>query len=468
MAPLLEISTLVIDLQQPENDQPFRSWPPPLLDPPERGELLSYFINTWDLQELLFHAVQECAVYYANPDPMRHTLLFYLGHPAAFYVKKLQLAGALARGVEPRFDDLFADDPDDRSSEEVERKGRNLSWPSIAAVWEYRDMVFETVAELLETLPLGHVRSESGPIWALLMAMEHDRRHFESTADIIRRLPLGCLSRPPEWRDGACTKPAPQNRLIEIPPGEVILGKRRGHPTFGWDIEYGERKERVRSFLASCFCVTNSEFLEFVESGGYCDERLWRREGWRWRWGTQAVHPNYWIWRDNEYSYRALFDEWSFPAAFPVEVNNYEAEAFCSWRGPEFRLLTEAEWSRATCDHDKGFRHVPENDPMLGLRAYNLNLRHCSPFAVDSSPPNPLGLYDAHGNVWQWLADDFMPLPGFEGNELSAEICHPPIGVRQKHVAGGSWATTGTGASKFTRCGLRRSACRNTGFRLAR
>lgn len=49
------------------------------------------------------------------------------------------------------------------------------------------------------------------------------------------------------------------------------------------------------SFEASEFLITNREFLEFIEAGGYDTEQLWSEEGWKWRIFKQAKHPMFWI-----------------------------------------------------------------------------------------------------------------------------------------------------------------------------
>ena len=49
-------------------------------------------------------------------------------------------------------------------------------------------------------------------------------------------------------------------------------------------------------------------------------------------------------------SYRAMYDVIDMPWDWPVDVNYHEAKAFCKWKGPEYRLPTEAEHNRIRGD----------------------------------------------------------------------------------------------------------------------
>ena len=72
--------------------------------------------------------------------------------------------------------------------------------------------------------------------------------------------------------------------------------------------------------------------LEFVESGGYTDQRWWTDEGWRFVQDLNVQGPRFWIDRSK---YRSLLEEVSMPWSLPVVVNNLEAEAFCNWKSQQ-------------------------------------------------------------------------------------------------------------------------------------
>jgi len=70
--------------------------------------------------------------------------------------------------------------------------------------------------------------------------------------------------------------------LISVNGGTVELGKKVDSPLYGWDNEFGSHISDVWDFSASQFLVSNQEYLEFVEDGGYSTQEYWTGEGWAW------------------------------------------------------------------------------------------------------------------------------------------------------------------------------------------
>ena len=77
------------------------------------------------------------------------------------------------------------------------------------------------------------------------------------------------------------------------------------------------------------------------------------------------------------------------------------------------------------------------------------------------------GFNDIYGNVWDWLSDDFYALEGFNVHPWYKEFSAPYMDSEHGMMAGGAWATTGTGASKYYRLWFRRYFYQHAGFRLA-
>ncbi len=67
--------------------------------------------------------------------------------------------------------------------------------------------------------------------------------------------------------------------------------------------------------------VSNREFLEFVEAGGYRDRQWWNEEGWNWREFKQAEQPLFWIRDGDGWKLRTMASEIPLPWNWPVEVN---------------------------------------------------------------------------------------------------------------------------------------------------
>lgn len=440
---------------------------PPNLESFSKQELIDYFTNSWELQDILFKSLVSDHVFYLNPDPLRNPLIFYLGHPAAFFINKLRMAGLLKSHVNADFERLFAAGVDPETPTELNRVISQISWPDINAVWEFRTRCFEVILSKIHEADTTLANSFKDPMWALLMGIEHDRIHFETSSMLLRQLSTELVRRPSGWLYAPSFGEPPSNKMIRVSSTKVILGKSRNFPTFGWDNEYGELSVDVPAFYASKYLVTNREFLEFVEDGGYRESRFWSSESLRWNRSNIPAMPKFWSKRDGEWRYRTVFEEIPMPWDWPVEVNHHEATAFCKWKGMGTRLLSEPEWNVINGNSGpKTFRY--ENDNGL-CGSHNLNLRFGSPTPVhfSSNFPSDLGFFDPMGNVWVWLKDNFQPLPGFQTHRLYEDFSEPFFDDRHSMMLGGSWATTGTGASCFYRLWFRRHFYQHAGFRTA-
>nr|WP_293093565.1 SUMF1/EgtB/PvdO family nonheme iron enzyme [Okeania sp. SIO2F4] len=248
--------------------------------------------------------------------------------------------------------------------------------------------------------------------------------------------------------------------MIEVFGGVVKLGKPEDDPTFGWDIECGDRQVEVAPFVASKYLITNGEFLEFVKTGGYENPDYWTQESWLWKTENNIKHPKFWIPKNSTsiYRYRAMFDEIDLPLDWPVEVNHYEAMSYCNWRGKNIRLMTEAEYNLAT---DKNGKEVETEN-------YNLNFKFGSPTPVGflETTKNESGLYDLRGNVWEWLSDNLNPLSGYKPHQLYEDYSAPFFDSRHHIMLGGCWITSGTEALKYYRNWFRPNCYQYAGFRI--
>lgn len=433
-----------------------------------RAELREYFADSWTLNDTLFRSLRKEQAFYLNPDPLRNPLIFYLGHTAAFYVNKLYAAGALNQGVDSSVEKLFASGVDPETPAELEGALRGIAWPKPCEVWGYRAKCFDAVMDIIERVAIELPVGPESPLWALLMGIEHDRIHFETSSVLFRQLPAEFLRRPDEWRYAPTFGNPPRNEMIYVPGGTTRLGKPRDFPTYGWDNEYGHLDVKVAPFYAGKYLVSNLEFLTFVEDGGYSERAYWDDESWAWRSAHRVTKPKFWVGARNEYRYRTLFEDVAMPWDWPVEVNHHEASAYCRWKGNRTRLLTEAEWNVLAGARTDSEGAEYGDDPAFSRR-YNLNLKFGSPCPVHmpKEAVSPLGCYDVLGNVWVWLSDRFGPLPGFKPHRLYDDFSVPFFDEKHSMMLGGSWATTGTGASRFYRLWFRRHFYQHAGFRVA-
>ena len=370
-------------------------------DPEEkREEIRRYFHNTYDAFESLYGLLASDEVFYHRPEPLRHPHIFYFGHTAVFFVNKLVLAKLVDHRIDPELESIFAVGVDEMSWDDLDET--RYDWPDVERTRKYRDEVRALVDRLITTLPLELPITWDSPWWILLMGIEHERIHIETSSVLIRQTPLEMIRPSPAWPRCPESGPAQRNELLPVPGGEVVLGKRPEDDYYGWDNEYGRRLARVPDFMASRHLVSNGEFLRFVEAGGYSQERWWSEEGWAWRRYARAEHPTFWRRGEGGWLYRSLTEEFPLPADWPVDVNLHEAEAFCRWlseeSGERVRLPTEEEWYRL-CEAAR----VPDL-PEWGERApANIHLEHWAS-ACGVSRFAHGEFYDLIGNVWSGLA----------------------------------------------------------------
>ena len=445
----------------------------PRLDICDRQRIKQYLMSSWQLEETLLKTIINEETFYQQSDSLRNPLIFYLGHSAVFYINKLIAVGLLEKGINSDYEVIFEIGVDPNTPEELDVVIKDVQWPKIADVWQYREQAYQTIVDLIDLVNLDLPIHQNHPLWALMMGIEHSRIHFETSSVLLRQLPTAALKSPYDWQYAPSDGLIDDNPMIEITGGQVEFGKSQNFPAFGWDSEYGYRHLEVKSFLASKYLVTNGEFLEFVKAGGYENHELWNDTSWQWKTQYNVEHPKFWIANDQGYSYRLMFDVIDLPLDFPVEVNHYEALAYCRWKGTKYRLMSEGEWNLALASDSQCLsqdNHLTDYDADIShVDQFNLNLQWGSPTPVNffEAQQNSSKLWDLRGNVWQWLQDDFNSLNGFEPHFLYKDQSAPFFDSDHKMMLGGSWASNGSMSSKFYRNWFRPHFYQHAGFRIA-
>jgi 5-histidylcysteine sulfoxide synthase/putative 4-mercaptohistidine N1-methyltranferase len=426
----------------------------------KREEIRAYFHASYSIDERLYETLADDGAFYLRPEPLRHPLVFYLGHTASFYVNKLIVAKIIEERINPRFEALFAIGVDEMSWDDL--NDGNYDWPTVAEVREYRDQVRELVDGLIESMPFTLPIDWDNPWWSIMMGIEHSRIHLETSSVIIRRLPLDKVRQLPLWEICPESGAAPQNRLLPVVGGQVALGKSKDHPLYGWDNEYGHHRFSVEDFAASQYLVSNQEYLEFVEAGGYHNPNFWTEEGQRWLSFSKAQHPLFWIGSRGNFRFRTMAQEIAMPWDWPVEVNYLEAKAFCNWKaqqtGQPIRLPTEDEWTLLRDRHD-----IPDQ-PFWKQAPGNLNLEHWA----SSCPVTRFAFgefFDLVGNVWQWTETPISGFTGFEVHPWYDDFSTPTFDTQHNLIKGGSWISTGNEATRDSRYAFRRHFFQHAGFR---
>jgi len=427
----------------------------------KREEIKRYFHNTFTLFEKVFELLKDESVFYKKSEITRHPMIFYYGHTATFFINKLINMKIIEQRVDANFEAIFAVGVDEMSWDDMDESQQK--WPKVEEVKKYREKVKELVTKLIDTMTFSLPIRDDSAMWIILMGIEHERIHIETSLVLHRQMPLEFIQTVDDFLLCPNRGDAPQNSMIEIDATEVQLGKSKQHNLYGWDNEYGVEKETLSAFEVSKYLVSNAEYMEFVAYGGYEKKEFWCEEGQNFLAQSGAKFPPFWIQnQDGTFSYRALAELIEMPLSWPVDVNALEAAAFCRFKSKkenkEFTLPSEAEY-RALYEHSK-LRDIPE---FHESRA-NLNFYHYA----SASPVDEFsftGIYDVVGNVWQWSRTPIHPFEGFEVHKAYDDFSVPTFDGKHALILGSSWASSGNLIMKHSRYAFRRHFYQNAGFR---
>jgi len=265
-----------------------------------------------------------------------------------------------------------------------------LSRPTVAEIYRYRAAVDEAMLELITTATEMQWQ-EIEPL--ITLGLNHEQQHQELMLTDLKHVFAQNPLRPqyrelslPPWHQ------APEISWLSVDKGIYDIG--HDGTGFGYDNEYPRHPVLLQPFALASRPVTNAEYLEFIDAGGYENPALWLSDGW----ATVQAHawhaPLYWEQRDSEWWQMTLGGMRPLDLNAPVcHVSQYEAAAYASWAGK--RLPTESEWEVSVSE-------LPV-DGNLGNTGY-LQPAACSDRSL---------LQQCYGDVWEWTASAYAPYPGY-------------------------------------------------------
>ena len=425
----------------------------------KREEIKKQFLQTYELDEKLFDLLKEKDFIYEQPNTLRHPLIFYYGHTATFFVNKLILANILKDRVNEQYESIFAIGVDEMSWDDLNHK--HYTWPTYKQTKAYRDEVKQIVLDLIDNIEFTLPINWDSPMWIILMGIEHENIHIETSSVLLRELDIKFLKEDEIFtyvNEGSETYP--KNELINVKGSTVLLEKDRSNPIYyGWDNEFSFHKAEIKDFQASKYLVSNGEFLEFVKEGGYNKPELFTEEGKEWLDFTQAKHPTFWIKKEGKYFLREINREVPLPLNYPVDINIYEAEAFCHFKsqklGFEVRLPSEDEYYALY-----EFTKAGQNEANIGLKQFNQSPVDKYVFKTQNGD-----FYDVIGNVWQWSLTPIYPFDDFITHPIYDDFTTPTFDDRHALMKGGSFISLGNETLREARYAFRKHFFQHAGFR---
>lgn len=266
----------------------------------------------------------------------------------------------------------------------------NITRPTVEEVYAYRAYVDEHIQKLFEQ----NSTPELNTLFEL--GMNHEQQHQELLITDLKYV-LGHNPIFPVYKDdfSLVANANKQSGYLALEEGKYSIG--HGGKGFCYDNELGQHEVLLNGFEISKSLVTNGEYLEFMNDGGYEKFNLWLDEGWSWVNSNQVKAPLYWHRIDGEWHHYTLSGLQKVnPNEILCHISFYEANAYATWKG--MRLPTEFEWEAAS--------------PQLYW-----------------------------GQRWEWTASAYTPYPGFKIAEGAIGEYNGKFMINQMVLRGGSTAT---------------------------
>lgn len=388
----------------------------------DRAAVIDAYVRNRARSKAIFDIIDPAA-YYSRPIALRNPIVFYEGHLPAFSVIAFLKRGLGLPGIDARLEELFARgiDPDSEEAA-VPRSGAATRWPSRDEVLAFADACDRAVVEALGHAPFVDDRPAMHRAQGLYTALEHEAMHQETLLYMWHRLPHSQKNKPAGVRyerDGV----PPAYASVRIPAGDATLGApstrvgpgARSGQAFGWDNEFEAHTVDVPAFEIDAHNVTNGDFLEFIQDGGYQNSVLWREPDWEWLNQENLTHPTFWVRKGRDFFWKGMFEDIPLPLSWPVYVSQVEASAYARWKGR--RLPTEAEFHRAAFGTPSGTeREFPWGTEPPDATRGNFDFNSWEPVPAGSRPAgaSAWGVHDLVGNGWEWTSTIFGPFAGFE------------------------------------------------------
>jgi 5-histidylcysteine sulfoxide synthase/putative 4-mercaptohistidine N1-methyltranferase len=420
----------------------------------KKQQIKQYFLDTYSQLEKIFELLKNDDVFYQQSEITRHPMIFYFGHTATFFINKLILAKVINQRINKDFESIFAIGVDEMVWDDMQSS--HYAWPKVQEVRKYRQKVKELVLNIIDNIELSLPIKKDSSMWVILMGIEHERIHIETSLVLHRQMPLEFINQNIKFEICSTFTNGIKNKMLNIPSNNITLGKPEHHNLYGWDNEYGTKKIYVNEFKTSKYLVSNEEFMEFVKDDGYSKLQYWCEEGQEFLKNTNAKYPSFWIKDKNTYRYRAINKIIPMPYSWCVDVNALEAKAFCRYKSQKeninYTLPSEAQYKAI-------YKYANIKDDYIA----NENLKLYSSVPVDTYSFN--GIYDVVGNAWQWCDTNIYPFDGFEVHPIYDDFSVPTFDGKHSLINGSSWASSGNLIDPYSRYAFRRHFYQYASFR---
>lgn len=300
-----------------------------------------------------------------------------------------------------------------------------ISRPTVEETYSYRNHVDESM--------IGFMESAGDRLWSKLapvieIGIHHEQQHQELILTDIKHVlsenPLRPSYKRTQAKNGSKARKQNKSKWVDFDGGVYTIG--HGEYGFGYDNEYPLHKIYLEPFALNSHLVTNKEYIEFIEDGGYKTPELWLSEGWATVEENGWEAPFYW---EGDYGKWEEFTLSGMRRVDPKEpvshISYFEADAFARWSGA--RLPTEAEWEVSAAD--------------VSIEGNFADEGKFHPAAPNGNPGNSR-LSQMYGDVWEWTSSPYVSYPGFKTLPGALGEYNGKFMCNQMVLRGGSCATS--------------------------
>ena len=354
------------------------------------SELLQLFQNT------RAHSIALCEPlhiedYLPQPVDFASPPKWHLSHSTWFFEEMVLKKFATDYKIfNPHFSFLFNSYYQTIGERAIRTERGTITRPTVAEVYEYRKYVDAHIERLLQNALSPELEE------LIILGVNHEQQHQELLiTDLKHTFSYNPIHPVYKENFNLTAQKNEEDGWLQMSEGIYEIGfEGEG---FHFDNEKGRHKVFLHDFEISKSLVTNGDFLEFMEAGGYDNFKFWLDEGWNWVNENQIKSPLYWTKIDGDWH------SFTLEGLKPIEpdhilthISFYEAQAFATWKG--LRLPTEFEWEAA---------------------ADQLNW----------------------GKRWEWTYSAYLPYPNFQIAEGAVGEYNGKFMVSQMVLRGASTAT---------------------------
>ena len=307
------------------------------------------------------------------------------------------------------------------------------SRPTVDEIFQYFNTINQKVEKFLESRELNEEEEK-----LIVTGFHHECQHQELLVyDLQHLLAEQYL---PVRKNKIKEQQEKQKNFVEIKGGLYTMGY--NGTSYCYDIELPEHKTYFENFKIGIFPVTNQEYLEFMNDGGYGTYKHWLSDGWEKVKLNKWNSPMYWEKINDEWYVRDFLGIRKINPNEPVcHVSYYEASAYCKWAGK--RLPTEAEWEKAACWNEEKQQKTLfpwGNEHPTDEKCNLLESDHwgCTEIGTYPNGSSSSGCQQMIGDVWEWTSSEFVGYPGFKSG---FDEYNDKWFTNQKVLRGGSFGT---------------------------